>query len=103
MREPAAAERGQRLSADEQASLEALRDKSEGAEMICIVRPLADPQAKSEIIVLDRVSSDFMKRLADEREAQPARQLTSLEIPRSQSETPRQPVVSTRPVVGRHS
>ncbi len=88
---------GQRLTASEQASLEALRDKAEGAEMICIVRPLADPQAKSEIIVLDRVSPDFMKRLADEREAQPARQLTSLEIPRTQSETPRKPVFQLDP------
>ncbi len=60
--------------------------------MICIVRPLADPKAKSEIIVLDQVSPDFMKRLADEREAQPARQLTSLEIPRTQrAGTPREP------------
>ena len=40
--------------------------------MICIVRPLADPQAKSEIFVLDRVSPDFMKHLANEREARPA-------------------------------
>ncbi len=71
------------ISADEQTAIDAIREKSQGAEVICIVRPLGDPKAKSDIIVLDRVSPGFMKHLVDERETQPARQLTSLEIPRT--------------------
>jgi thiol-disulfide isomerase/thioredoxin len=88
VREPAyAGSGGNRLSAEEKTAIEMVRDKAQDAEVICIVRPLADPKAKSEIIVLDRVSPGFMKHLADEREMQPNRQLTSLEMPRSQAQT----------------
>jgi thiol-disulfide isomerase/thioredoxin len=83
VREPAvpAADPG-RLTADERTALAAVREKSQDAEVICIVRSHADPNAQSEIIVLDHVSPGFLRRLADERGQQPVRELTSLEIPR---------------------
>jgi hypothetical protein len=51
------------------------------AEVICIVRPHADPRAKSEIIVLDRATPRFLDWLATEQRTQSARQMTSLEVP----------------------
>lgn len=57
-----------------------LKDKSAGAEVICIVRSLTDPRAKSEIIVLDRASPDFLESLAADRERQQGRRLTSMTV-----------------------
>jgi hypothetical protein len=51
------------------------------AEVICIVRPLADPRAKSEIVVLDRASRNFMHLLSSEGRRQSDRHLTSLNVP----------------------
>jgi len=52
-----------RLSTEEQAALEEIgRRLQQGAEVICVVRPHADPQAQSEIIVLGRVSADFHRQ-----------------------------------------
>jgi thiol-disulfide isomerase/thioredoxin len=53
------------------------------AEVICIVRPLGDPQAKSEVVVLDRASQAFLEQLAAERHTQGTRQLTSMEVRRA--------------------
>ncbi|MBI2825785.1 MAG: trypsin-like peptidase domain-containing protein [Planctomycetia bacterium] len=50
----------------------------QGAEVICIVRALDDPRAKSEVIVLDRASPDFLRQLSVDRGAQDARHQTSL-------------------------
>ncbi len=72
----------QQLSSTERATLSELRQKAQGAEVICIVRSLSDPKAKSEIIVLDRASAAFLNLLTDERQSQDARHLTSLEVPR---------------------
>ncbi|MBX3414304.1 MAG: trypsin-like peptidase domain-containing protein [Pirellulales bacterium] len=66
-----------RLSPQERAALEAINKHSGGAEVICVVRPLADPRAKSEIIVLDHASPAFLQQLAAERQVQDARHLTS--------------------------
>jgi hypothetical protein len=68
------------LSPHERATLAELRQKAQGAEVICIVRSLNDPKAKSEIIVLDRASSGFLNQLAAERTTQDARHLTSLDV-----------------------
>ena len=65
------------LSADEQAVLNELHARSEGAEVICVIRPHADPRAKSEIVVLDRASPAFLEQLASEQQRQDARALTS--------------------------
>jgi len=65
------------LSADEQAVLNELHARSEGAEVICVIRSHTDPRAKSEIVVLDRASPAFLEQLASEQQRQDARQLTS--------------------------
>jgi hypothetical protein len=66
------------LDANQQAAVAALTSSSPGAEVICIVRSLDDPRAKSEVIVLDRVSPQFIERLSAERFAQQQRQHTSV-------------------------
>ena len=70
------------LTTDEAATLAELRQKAR-AEVICIVRPLSDPHARSEIIVLDKASPEFLQKLADEHrsEMEASRRLTSLEVP----------------------
>jgi hypothetical protein len=55
-------------------------DGGEDAEVICIVRSLASPDAKSKVIVLDRASRAFLEQLAADRQAQEARHLTSLKV-----------------------
>ncbi len=53
----------------------------DAAEVICIVRPLADPRAKSEVFMLDRASPALLEQLAADRQAQQSRHLTSLNVP----------------------
>jgi thiol-disulfide isomerase/thioredoxin len=69
-------------------TLAAVQERADGAEVICIVRPLSSPQAKTEVIMLDRASSAFLQQLAVDRRAQASRHLTSLKV-RSQA-PPRQ-------------
>ena len=76
------------LTPAETATLAALGSKVQGAEVICIVRSLTDPQAKSEIIVLDRASPAFMERLSAEQGNQGARHLTSLDVSRRSAPQP---------------
>ena len=66
------------LDANQQAAVAALASAAPGAEVICIVRSLDDPRAKSEVIVLDKASPQFIERLTAERYAQQQRQLTSV-------------------------
>ncbi len=66
------------LSASEQAALAEVQKRGDGAEVICIVRSLSNPQAKSEVIMLDRASSAFLQQLSSDRQAQDARHLTSM-------------------------
>ncbi|HUY34091.1 MAG TPA: trypsin-like peptidase domain-containing protein [Pirellulales bacterium] len=74
----AAEQRGNvRLTPDEEAALDEIRGHGDDAEVICIVRPLADPRARSEIIVLDRASREFLRQLSDERRVQNSRRVTS--------------------------
>jgi hypothetical protein len=62
------------LSAREQSLL---GDVSAGAEVVCIVRPLADARAKSRVVVLDRASPEFLAQLADAQRRQESRTTTS--------------------------
>jgi hypothetical protein len=71
------------------AALAEAKQHGDSAEVICIIRPLSNPSAKSEVIMLDRASSELLQQLAADRAAQEARHLTSL---RSKSTPPRQPV-----------
>lgn len=68
------------LNDAERAALAEVQKRGDGAEVICIVRPLADPRAKSEVIMLDRASSAFLKQLAVDRQAQETRHTTSLQV-----------------------
>jgi len=82
--DPQAVDRSPGLSGQEQATLEEIRRrKSEGAEVVCVIRSRSNPQAPSEIIVLDNVSPAFLEQLAAETRApgRDLRHLTSLEIP----------------------
>lgn len=60
-------EEGGSLSRHEQAALDEILARAGDAEVICIVRPRDDPDAKSEIIVLDRASPEFLKKLANSK------------------------------------
>ncbi|MBL9092006.1 MAG: trypsin-like peptidase domain-containing protein [Planctomycetaceae bacterium] len=68
-------------SAAEQAALAELGNLSAGAEVVCIVRPLADARAKSKVIVIDNASPDFLRQLASDQRRQDARFATSHQVP----------------------
>lgn len=55
---------------------------AEHAEVVCVIRSLSDPNAKSEVVVLDRVSPEFVRQLAAEQQVQKARHMTSLAVPK---------------------
>jgi thiol-disulfide isomerase/thioredoxin len=82
------------LSEEESAALEEIQERrAQGAEVICVIRSRSDPQAPSEIIVLDRVSPAFLEQLAAQSRAerQQARHLTSLEIRNTEDGPKRRP------------
>jgi len=76
------------FNAAEQAVLNQVQSGAETAEVICIVRSHNNPQAKSEVITLDHASSEFLRQLAADRQAQQSRHLTSLEVPASSARQP---------------
>ncbi|MDY0166024.1 MAG: thioredoxin domain-containing protein [Thermoguttaceae bacterium] len=52
------------LDRDERIALDEIRRRlDEGYEVVCIIRPRNDPQAKSEVLVLDEVSSGLLRHL----------------------------------------
>lgn len=52
------------LDRDERIALNEIRRRlDEGYEVVCIIRPRNDPQAKSEVLVLDEVSSGLLRHL----------------------------------------
>jgi hypothetical protein len=56
------------LRPEEQAALDEIRRRQqEGAEVVCIIRSRANPEAKSEVLVLDRVTPAFVEQLAVNR------------------------------------
>lgn len=57
---------------------DALPIGADAAEVVCVVRNLTDPQAKSKVVVLDRVSPQFLAHLERETATQLARRETSL-------------------------
>jgi len=65
------------LSAEEKAAWEKVqRSRADGAELICIIRSRTDPNARSEVLVLDRVSPAFLQQLTTEA-TQPTHASTS--------------------------
>lgn len=71
------------LSTSERATLHELEKRSQGAEVICIVRPRGDGAGKSEVFVLDQASPAFQQLLAASRAGAASPQLTSLAVPRA--------------------
>jgi len=72
-----------KLASHEQAALDEIRrSKKEGSEVIIIVRPRDNANARSIVFGLDRASSDFVKELSNEasRSTKPYQE-TSLEQP----------------------
>lgn len=65
------------VTASEESDLVAAVNEHSGAEVICIVRSLNDPRAKSNVIVLDRASPEFLAKLTSEQSVQENRRLTS--------------------------
>ena len=73
------------LSAAEQAAVDEIRQRlRDGAEVICVIRSRRDPQAKSEVIMLDQVSPEFLERLAAEARSQGSHNL----VPTSRRQQP---------------
>jgi thiol-disulfide isomerase/thioredoxin len=81
------------LGVEEQAALDEIRQRLQaGAEVICVVRS-PDPQAQSEIFVLDKASPAFLGQLSAMARPQQPLLSTSLEIPRK----PQPATASPRP------
>lgn len=74
------------------AAIAELQKAGDSAEVICIVRPLSNPRAKSEVIMLDRASQAFLQQLSADRQAQQSRHLTSLNVKKQ----PQQPLPHPR-------
>ncbi len=51
-----------------------------GVEIVCVTRPLDGTSRKSDVVVLDRPSQEFLRLLELETDRQNARRLTSLEV-----------------------
>ena len=64
---PPAAGSPAQLSPAEQQALAAMQQAGH-AEVVCIVRPIGNPHAKSDVIMLDRASPEFLQVLASERQ-----------------------------------
>lgn len=83
------------FSAAEHAALAEIGAQAEHAEVICVIRPLNDPRAKTRIIVLDRASPAFLEYLAGERQSQDARHLTSLNVSQNRGAPAREAAAQT--------
>ncbi|HEY1600037.1 MAG TPA: thioredoxin domain-containing protein [Pirellulales bacterium] len=66
------------LTPAERSLLEKIRSGAGDAEVVCIVRPLTDPHAMSEIVVVDHASPELLRQLSLEGHAQQARRLASI-------------------------
>ncbi len=61
-------------------------DGATDAEIVCVIRPIGQPQAASKVVVINRASKDFVSLLTDELEAQPQYNQTSLQLEQDSSE-----------------
>ena len=59
--------------------------------MICIIKPLKNPHAMSEIVVVDRASQDLLRQLAAERRTQTAKRITPSDTQPAAAPQPGQP------------
>ncbi|MBX7167516.1 MAG: trypsin-like peptidase domain-containing protein [Pirellulales bacterium] len=86
------------MTPEERATLAELESRTGDAEVICVIRPLNNPQAKSEIIVLNQASPEFIRQLSAAKAQRPQRQLTSLAVPRVPQATATTAVAPAQPV-----
>jgi hypothetical protein len=70
----------ERMSPAERATLEELQNRMQDNEVICIVRPLNNPNAKSEIIVLNHASPQFVEQISRGAQERRPEKLTSHSI-----------------------
>jgi hypothetical protein len=49
---------------------------------VCVIRPRNNPQARSEVIMLDKASPEFLRQLTVEVRSKDVKHLTSLDVPR---------------------
>ena len=71
------------LANGEQAVMDQIRRRAaEGAEVVCIIRDRNNPQAKSEVITVDRPSSAFVDQLSTAGQSQKVTHETSMEVPK---------------------
>jgi thiol-disulfide isomerase/thioredoxin len=71
------------LAPHEQAALDEVRRyKKEGKEVIFIIRSRDNPDAKSEVFMLDNASAEFLRQLSAEGRPQEKPYPTSLEVPK---------------------
>lgn len=61
-------------------------DGATDAEIVCVIRPIGQPQAASKVVVINRASKDFVSLLTDELEAQPQYNQTSLQVEQDSGE-----------------
>ena len=64
-----------------QAADGAMKGEPHEAEVICIIRTRDDPGSKSQVVVLERPSREFLSQLGEERRAQVGRQMTQMRVP----------------------
>jgi len=70
------------LTAEERDALaEIRRRRAEGAEVICVIRSRTSPDARSEIIYLEKASDEFLRQLARETRRLDSRELSSVQRP----------------------
>jgi hypothetical protein len=90
---PSSADPKGSLGPEERAALEEIhRRKAAGAEVICVIRPRDNPQARSEILVLDRASPEFLRSLTGGDRASPQKTATA---ENAASALPSPPVVAS--------
>jgi thiol-disulfide isomerase/thioredoxin len=70
-----------RMTAQDGAALREALEQVEGAEVICIVRPIDQPRAASRVIVINRASDRFLTYLTGEVRTQSAIHNTTLSQP----------------------
>jgi hypothetical protein len=71
------------LNPGEQAALDEIhRHVKDGAEVICVIRPRNNPGAKSEVLMIEKASSEMVRQLSTEAQASNAVRCTSLDVAR---------------------
>jgi len=76
------------LSSAEQQALATVQQGGHAAEVVCIIRPVGAPHAKSDVVVFDRASPELLQVLANERQRQAV-------VPAMAAPTPSNPMART--------